>query len=1233
MKKQNLLFLLLTLFICFSANSQTVTFNEYFDYNTGYCDGDPQYDNWVSFRAGLDTSSLRFMKITMRGTYDMTGKSCTDKYAVRQICDALYNGYDATINCNGVNWTVGTGCSDYNCGNYSDYIELTLNQYTCNCGPSYTIRPGMTSPNWGGINTETCQWWYQNANQDMIAEAEYIYYNRDLTVTNFAKPDECTNSQSLKATIQNLSLGSISTYNVGYSINGTNQTPLSISTSIASEATVDVTLTSSYTFSPGTTYQIKVWTYNPNGSSDERISNDTFYFNYKHAGSPNVPTANNVVNCGQGSVKLSASGAASDSLIWYANPTGGSILKIGKNYQTPFLTRTDTFYVEAATFKSIPQSFSTPFNNYAYLSGSDGAHNGNFINITAYDLLQIKGFKVQPFFGYTTADYIVYIKEGTYVGNETNPAAWTKIYDNTIPATGSRNYIPVDFTPEMGKLYGVYITTNPTNNPSEDQWATYGNSTYTGSDLRISGGAYAYGLFGSYGISSPYTLDVEVDYVKTCKSSSRKAIEVKINPKPYGSEYTKGNTFEGQYRIGDITTPDITEVGNDIEYLITPPIGYSNSSYSTSWTYSNINLSHLSGAAFDNSSFTFAPNTATTNGLLKITPVQSSLDEVIVAKFTIADLGPYFCDTVITRYIKVAPTPKVKFAFPTTICDGDGIVFENLSSIYSGNLSFKWKFGDGDSSDNLQPVKVYSNPGTYFVQLIATSSPWNIVNDTTMEVTVNEIPEVNFKAINACDGLANRFINQTTIGNGVLTYTWDFGDNTPTSSVTNPSHTYLVPKGYPVTLTASASGCNASLTKNAYLFARPDAQFSVPSSAVCGNVKAQFTNNSTISQGEMGSLWNFVGSNISTLDNPSYEFGDPGTYNVKLKMVSEFGCEDSIIKPITIKQAPTADFSGNIFCANETTTFNNLTAEYSGITTDYTWTVSEGAGATTKNLTKTWNNIGPKTVTLKAVQTNGCENTITKEFEVLNQANSDFTVQDICSGENAKFVNRSSASQGVIMYNWDFGDLTPNSNSVNPIHVYTTASTSTFTVKLISSMLGGCNDTISKIINVTEIPNCNFTLESVFIPGKFGYKFKPAVTGLTSYEWYFGDGGTSNLSSPLYEYTSPGVYHTKLMAKNNGGCLCQQEFILTVNRSNINSIEDNGIELYPNPTNDFFTLNLKSNVNTSLKITNAIGQEVLSQNIEGLTSTIDVSSLSSGIYTVVINNNGIISQTKLVINQ
>ena len=63
-----------------------------------------------------------------------------------------------------------------------------------------------------------------------------------------------------------------------------------------------------------------------------------------------------------------------------------------------------------------------------------------------------------------------------------------------------------------------------------------------------------------------------------------------------------------------------------------------------------------------------------------------------------------------------------------------------------------------------------------------------------------------------------------------------------------------------------------------------------------------------------------------------------------------------------------------------------------------------------------------------------------------------------------------------------------------------------------------------------------------------------------------------------------------------------------------------GVLIYPIPTNDLLYLkNLSHNINL-IEITNAEGKIILSQKIKSIESAIDVSSLTSGIYFIILSD-------------
>ncbi len=103
---------------------------------------------WNQWRAALTGS---YTKVTIRGSYDMVGVSCTGASA-NQICQALRNNQTGSWNCGGRSWQTGQ------CGGA---IEVNANGNMCSCNGNYTVRPcidypGSPNPNWGGAKTEVC---------------------------------------------------------------------------------------------------------------------------------------------------------------------------------------------------------------------------------------------------------------------------------------------------------------------------------------------------------------------------------------------------------------------------------------------------------------------------------------------------------------------------------------------------------------------------------------------------------------------------------------------------------------------------------------------------------------------------------------------------------------------------------------------------------------------------------------------------------------------------------------------------------------------------------------------------------------------------------------------------------------------------------------------------------------------------------------------------------------------
>jgi subtilisin family serine protease len=137
-------------------------------------------------------------------------------------------------------------------------------------------------------------------------------------------------------------------------------------------------------------------------------------------------------------------------------------------------------------------------------------------------------------------------------------------------------------------------------------------------------------------------------------------------------------------------------------------------------------------------------------------------------------------------------------------CSGLVCSFTNTSSDVNGDtLSFAWTFGDGATSTEASPTYPYAGAGTYTVTL--TASDASDSDTASAQLVVSELPEnqpptAGFTS--SCTGLTCQFTNQSNDPDGdQLTYTWDFGDSSPTSEEENPIHAYAASGSYTVSLT------------------------------------------------------------------------------------------------------------------------------------------------------------------------------------------------------------------------------------------------------------------------------------------------------------------------------------------------------------------------------------------------------------------------------------------------
>jgi len=504
------------------------------------------------------------------------------------------------------------------------------------------------------------------------------------------------------------------------------------------------------------------------------------------------------------------------------------------------------------------------------------------------------------------------------------------------------------------------------------------------------------------------------------------------------------------------------------------------------------------------------------------------------------------CTDTITRtnHIKIIK-PTINFAnmpakgcVPYTITGAANITTLDLVTSYS------WNFGDGTPNSNLpNPTHTYPVQGTYTVTLtITTSTGCTETYTLPGAVRVGRRPSINFNAVPnpACAYQDVHFTDLTNEGDEWL---WFFGDGV-TSSLQNPVHFYSDTGWMNVKLVVSNNGCTDSLRLDSFIRIKPPiAKFGfVPNCT--DRLLFNFVDSSI---GATSWYWNFGDGTFSTQQNPIHTFPGYNTYNVSLT-VSNDTCSHTITKAIRVFDE-NPDFSANVTvaCRPRTINYSAIVSNVANIV-EYLWDFGDGT---------TWNsnvfnsggsayhfyfNSGYYTIRLITTDIYGCKDTITKiNYIRINGPLASFNATNTagCKGLTTTFVDLSQGDgiSNIVSWQWHFGDGTVQNFSGPPFqHTYVNAGT--YSVKLVVTDAGGCVDSVTSLNLITATsPQANFyTSDSLGCPGTYSYFNNTTVAlGYTS-SWYFGDGGTSTVNSPNYQYLNTGLYTVKLVITDQYGC-------------------------------------------------------------------------------------------------
>ncbi|MEP7256017.1 MAG: PKD domain-containing protein [Ferruginibacter sp.] len=389
-------------------------------------------------------------------------------------------------------------------------------------------------------------------------------------------------------------------------------------------------------------------------------------------------------------------------------------------------------------------------------------------------------------------------------------------------------------------------------------------------------------------------------------------------------------------------------------------------------------------------------------------------------------------------------------------------------------------------------------------------------------------------------GCSPQIVNFTDLSTGNPTqWRWDLGNGT-ISFIQNPSATYFTAGQYTIKLVIqNAAGTADSITKTNYItvFAIPVVNFSATPTSGCIPLPVQFTDLSSAGNSPITTwLWDFGDGNTGNTQNPAHTYSSAGNFNVTLQVTNTAGCSKTLTKNnfIQASNGVTANFTNSLPTGCSLPVTINFTNTSTGPGTfSYAWDFGDGGTSTLPNPSHIYLSTGSYTVTLVVTSSTGCSNTIVKANAiVINFIQASFNdPASVCQNDPVNFINTTTPAPTSVL--WSFGDAT-NSTALNPTKIYTTPGF--YVVKLVT-YLGACADSVTHGINVLPKPTVAFSaVNRTACAPPLTTNFSNTSTAGATYNWDFGDGGTSTLQNPSHTYTSYGSFNVKLVVTNFVGC-------------------------------------------------------------------------------------------------
>jgi gliding motility-associated-like protein len=502
------------------------------------------------------------------------------------------------------------------------------------------------------------------------------------------------------------------------------------------------------------------------------------------------------------------------------------------------------------------------------------------------------------------------------------------------------------------------------------------------------------------------------------------------------------------------------------------------------------------------------------------------------------------CRDSLIRHVKVIEQPYARFSVDDSIQCLKPNQFVFVDKSVGKFLQYKWKFGDGKTSNLQNPWHTYDSSGKHKVKLIVNAPYPGCFDDSlTHNAEVLKMPVASFSTLK--DSLCFNSksitpIDKSIFFNGADKYFWTSGKMID-SSLTPPMLLFKDTGALQIQLVVKdKAGCKDTFIKVIQIKPQPAIGFTINDTIQCYGQNKFIIKQDPVDAEIKTLSWKLDDVFISnTSDAQVLNSTQIGLHKIVLDAETFFGCRDSLTKYIEVLPPLNANFTLNkdTQCFyKQSFNLTNSSIVLKDAIESIKYFYKSGLIGTTSDLTDyIFGTSGEKRILMELQTVEGCFDSLSKKAYVIQNPEVSFNGDTVCLGDSVILTGlQTKGDFSITQWNWQMrdGDTYPTSIAN---HIYKAAGV--YNPILQVSDRYGCSAQSQGLVIVNILPKPQFKFDILSSDKQFTYvKLIPDYKGYSSYLWSFPDGSQNNEESPLINFKRFFEDYIRLKVVDLNGC-------------------------------------------------------------------------------------------------